>query len=942
MNVAELSPVVEKQDTEHQFYALYDWCLNPYLSFEDLLRRLNEELERYPSLVPEWQREESMINIYLFVCAIGCVIDDFRSRRRWNVYPLKKKFPRLKSALTAAGGALNIPFRVSRFSSRARLLRVKVSVDGMIDRVCMLLAKKESPRPDQVLKVKSLFDSILLQGIPRQILRNRMKLNEGFRCQDLTHFDVFLLMEKLLAAGIEPNSPVGVLGLRSAGSYFAPLAASYLSLSAPQPVSWLTIRPKDGLDRRERAALQRWQAASSQVFVVDDYPNSGESLKLTFDALRSQGIRPEKITFLVPRHPMETGWLDRIRTQTGVKIIVLEQNELYKRRLLDIPFQENILREYFGKTDTDNFAIVKNPETEMINAKLRSHEGESFQARMKYVYDVHRRRPDGEDVGSRILLKSVGWGWLGYHAYIIANRMSSFVPKYIGLRNGFLYSEWMEREDTPTDVKSSLELAGRMGHYIGTRVKRLHLDEDPRFASRDYGWGWLELLAIVRRAYGSYLGRLIDRKLIALLGGCIQKVPTHTDGRMRAEDWIHTQRGAVKVDFEQHTFGAPELDIVDPAHDLAGAAFEFDMSKEDEEKMLQAYKASSGDDAIDDRLLLYKILYGTIVGKHSAEETRQRQSREGKERANSRYTRARTFLAKTMNDFVSGALPKISPVEWTRNVFVMDLDGVFDAEILGFPHTTISGLQALATLQTNGWAIVLNTGRSVEHVRAYCRAYNLHGGIAEFGSVFVDAVQGRELPLIEGRGYTQLEKCRERLKELDDVFIDPEYRYSVRAYRFRGHRTEGLSRKEIKEFLARHNFESLSAIFRDEDTYFVQRNIGKEAGSRFLAEYLRHKDPSLVAMGDSDEDIGMLRWASRSFVPGNGSRALKRAARANRWTIFSERSQRALLNAARETVRSRSGGQYLALPDGERTVANLMFHLLDVADKPKLKRILFP
>ena len=45
---------------------------------------------------------------------------------------------------------------------------------------------------------------------------------------------------------------------------------------------------------------------------------------------------------------------------------------------------------------------------------------------------------------SNIDLGRVGWGWLGYHAYLAGVRLSGFVPKTIGLRHGLLLTEWIE------------------------------------------------------------------------------------------------------------------------------------------------------------------------------------------------------------------------------------------------------------------------------------------------------------------------------------------------------------------------------------------------------------------------------------------------------------------------------------------------------------------
>src|SRR5207247_9816932 len=116
-----------------------------------------------------------------------------------------------------------------------------------------------------------------------------------------------------------------------------------------------------------------------------------------------------------------------------------------------------------------------------------------------------------------------------------------------------------------------------------------------------------------------------------------------------------------------------------------------------------------------------------------------------------------------------------------------------------FPHTTVSGLTALALLQAQGFAVVLNTGRSVEHVREYCRTYGLPGGIAEYGSVLFDAVTNQEVALCTPAARERLAQCRGALVAVPSVLVDRGYRCSGRAYRFPGAGTVGLVRWNVRQ-----------------------------------------------------------------------------------------------------------------------------------------------
>jgi hypothetical protein len=204
---------------------------------------------------------------------------------------------------------------------------------------------------------------------------------------------------------------------------------------------------------------------------------------------------------------------------------------------------------------------------------------------------------------------------------------------------------------------------------------------------------------------------------------------------------------------------------------------------------------------------------------------------------------ARNFLVHSMNEFCAGYLRLPKNAEWTDRLFFMELDRIFDQELLGFPHPTESGLQSMLLLQSNGYSIVLNTGRSVQHVRKYCEAYKIPGGVAEYGSVFVDAVNQTEVPLIDSAGAEQLARCRDMIRTLPGVFVDSGYEYSIRAYRYKGQTTTGLAADEISSLLKRPEFSDLTYIARPNDTYIVQKRTSKGAAVTFVKEYLGSHAP---------------------------------------------------------------------------------------------------
>ncbi len=78
-----------------------------------------------------------------------------------------------------------------------------------------------------------------------------MKLNEGYRCQDLTHYDALTLADRFMETQPSKSAKIVVIGPRTAGTYFAPLISHHLRSRGFSNVSWITLRPKKGLSRVE-------------------------------------------------------------------------------------------------------------------------------------------------------------------------------------------------------------------------------------------------------------------------------------------------------------------------------------------------------------------------------------------------------------------------------------------------------------------------------------------------------------------------------------------------------------------------------------------------------------------------------------------------------------------------------------------------------------------
>lgn len=860
------------------WYDQYQFCLNPAPTLSDLVSAFHANLTQATADTLEWQKQERVLNDYLFACAIAVTVDDGMHARHISLRAASARFPQAARVFPRLERMLNHSLGAAAGIRLGNTLVWRREWTTVVDLACDRLL---SPATSTALATSATGLIEQASTLPSRLLSARMRIPEGFRCQDLTHHDVVAMADLSISHLGNRTAPVVVIGPRTAGAYFAPLAAARLRAVGFERVSWITLRPKSEPspeERRQLSAIPR----TARALVVDDHPNTGGTQLRITEILRAFGVTADRTVLVLPSHPARP----HSAAVPCAARIFLPPEQQFKWGFL----HSGKAAELVGGHTGCNVA-AESPSTAALNARFRAGLQAGFQVRLKRVFDAGDRR---------IIAKSSGWGWFGYHAWLCGRALQGRVPQPLFYREGFLFSEWVEGGPPAANRRLAQQVAG----YIARRVHSLPVEADPFFADPGYRWcGWNDLITILRRPYGPILGRLKSGAIVRHLRRFAAPHPVLVDGRMKPEDFISASGVLYKTDYEQHNFGGGELDLVDPAWDLAGSAYEFGFNAEDEQELLARYAGESGDESIGERLILHQCLYASNIIKRARYSLKRRTSDCERRAQTHQWHQARNFATFRLARFQGQALSP-NPPRWTGKLFFLDLDGVLDLHVFGFPHSGPSGIAALHLLQQAGYSVVLNTARSVEHVREYAAAYGLAGGIAELGSVFYDAVSKREVPLIEIPALEQTRFALANFRRLSGCGDEPGYEYSLRVFRMLEDRESRLAPEQLAEAVS--GCHRLELVPTGSATHVVARGASKAAALRHVVSWAGSPE-QVVAMGDSDLDVEMLRAADRAYAPSNASSGARQVSR-----VMRGQASVGLLQAARELTGSR---EKLTVPD---------------------------
>jgi hydroxymethylpyrimidine pyrophosphatase-like HAD family hydrolase len=741
---------------------------------------------------------------------------------------------------------------------KSRRVRIQLALADFVQTLADAAAGLETPPAARLLEKGEAILKDINQAASH-LQSEVMRLPSCFQSFDQQPADLLRLAQAFKARWPNMDRPLEVVGVRTSGSYLAPLQAACLKAAGFREVSAWTMRPSQGFLWHERLALRRLNRRKGLALVTDDAPITGGSLLSSIHRLEESGLSPDAVVLVLQvfgeARDLPVGL-------QGVPAVILPWQEWAIQARLEPEAVKQALAGFWR--DTFDIETVQ-------RLPLPAPDGGRGHASALYHLALRDCR-SGAQQARQVFVKGTGLGYFGEHAHTVARALPAYLPRVFGCQDGLLYREWLPEEARLVNQVAGQEgaYASRLADYVAARRSSLPAARDASQQLNGTHTAWEVASSLLSLAYerGSLLAQpvLTDRLARRLLD--VER-PSIIDGKMEIENWfldLADHGSPLKIGFGERDFSHLDLFCYDPVYDLAGLAASCG-SRGFSESLRRAYQDTAGEHVDPERWLLYQWVH---LWDH------QRQS----ETPDLNESRA---PARLFQRYFSELYFKDLDLQDTGWLCAIDVDGVLETHPFGFPQLSPSSALALRALIRHGFRPILSTGRSIDEVRERCQAYHLAGGVAEYGAVVYNHLTGKTEGLLTYPEQDTLEQVRLALTDLEGVFLDPDYTYAVRAFQVgeKGRRT-GLDPETINRVLSKiHRSVAVQVIIGKSQTDFMVKRINKKVGLQHLIMDLDPKQcnattPLVFAVGDSVADLPMFDLAARVFMPAHASADLNR------------------------------------------------------------------
>lgn len=403
--------------------------------------------------------------------------------------------------------------------------------------------------------------------------------------------------EAYLKAAIQRHweSPPLVIGLRSIGTGLAALVAAAANSKAV-----VTLRPVGEPFHRELRisdALRDLLAAHTGPFaIVDEGPGlSGSSFGAVAALLEELGVAADRIVFL-PSHDGDVGpqaseadrrrWRSAHRSVATFDDLTAEEplEGWFASLIGEVEFVDDLSGGAWRRA-----AAIPPADWPPVNA---------MQERRKFRLHT---------ASGRWLAKFAGLGAIGEGKFERAQQLhrAGFSPEPLALRRGFLIERW--EAGAPGELGDRGEFVQHLGRYLGFRAAA--------FPAAAEAGASLEELATMAKVNAAERLRAEEAAAVATivdtrLGDAGRGHPVHVDGRLQSWEWRQSPDGLLlKTDAVDHSEAHDLVGCQDIAWDIAGAAAEFDLTREEVVEVCAGVEAVSQRRPDPGLLALFEVCY---------------------------------------------------------------------------------------------------------------------------------------------------------------------------------------------------------------------------------------------------------------------------------------------------------------------------------------------
>lgn len=838
-----------------------------------LVHNLLNDLNSLSQLFLDQLRRGAWLNAYLLAAGMNQIVEDYLHPDPFFLAKATKYLSRVRRPVgsLAAGLAKILAAGINRArgyrKATRRVLRWQSSLSGCVLRLAEKVIS-DSPATDATSgELIKLGENLIASqnDLPSGLLREVLRIPSCFRSFDQQPADLERIVQMFAQSQPQRSTPLIVVGIRTSGSYLAPLYVAFLKACGYQDVRVLTLRPGRQLLDSERAVLETVIQQNGLVLLSDDPPVTGGSLAKAARNLEQVGVPQRSIILLLQLFGPRDSMPPRLERYSAV-LLPWEEWTIHKK------LAPSAVQSALEKLSNPTIMVHRIERLSLPPRKsARSHIHALFRAQLS-ERDLDRTWEQ------QFFVRGVGLGYFGEYSITVAQSLRRFLPQVYGIQGGLIYSAWLPEERRLSSIKPGKEqsLADKVVEYTAARHRALAVEEDMGIRLVGEMPGWEVASSIFSKEFGRgwLFARmpLVDPVIKRLL--CVEH-PSVIDGRMGLSHWFADESGSglLKADFDEGTFtNAVDLACYDPVFDLASLVASVDLggfnlqANKLGQYLRAAYENLLRETIDEERWLLYQLVHLWDV-EHTDLKERNR-VRRASSRAVQRY-----FSEIFFRDLKPNAAGELCSI---------DLDGVLETCPLGFSSSTATGALALRALMLHGYRPILATGRSLDEVKERCEAYHLAGGVAEYGAVAYNHIAKTARLLISESDIADLDRLRQALCDIESVHIDMDYRHAVRAYCLdsTGQR-RGLGPEMVATALRKSRLgERMRPIIGESQTDFVVDGIDKATGVRILANDLGvHVDGKLLALavGDTLSDLPMLELARTACVPANADPRVKRA-----------------------------------------------------------------